>query len=155
MQTPLQAPICLWAYNQETNDMANSHTQISHPGSGSRLQAYFLHRLKQRQMAALQPLKDRASNKGGGRSWAHITRDRNPADTLLTWGHRWKNRGWDPWDILTPQCLETTSPAPDKRFVQGWLQRHGGDLLGGGGLVSGDLTVGEGGWDLMTDLYCV
>lgn len=59
-----------------------------------------------RQRCTSQPLKARPSNKEGCRSLAHITHERAPADTLLTWGHRCQNEGHNPWELLTPLCLD-------------------------------------------------
>lgn len=114
MQTPCRAPLCLCGQNQETGDMANSEVWSSQPGGGWRLQAcpHSTQRntaLTKRSGCTSQPLKACPSNKGGGRSLAHITHDRPPADTLLTGGHLCQNEGHNPWERLTPLCLDTLS----------------------------------------------
>lgn len=79
----------------------------SRPGGGWRFQArpHGTHRntaRTKRSGCTSQPLKACPSNKGGGRSLAHITHDRPPADTLLTGGHLCQNEGHNPWERLSP-----------------------------------------------------
>lgn len=108
MQTPLLAPICLWAQNQEASDTrfptlgeAGGCRSIHTPPRNKAL--------TKRNGCTSQLLKAQTSDKGGGRSFVHITHDRTPADTLLTWGHRCENGGHNPWELLTPLCLDTPS----------------------------------------------
>lgn len=110
MQTPLQVPLCLWRHNQETSDAANSEALISHPGRGWSLQTYPRSTsrnkpLTKRNGCTSQPLKAQPSNKGGSRSLAHITHDWTPADM----GSPLQNEGLNPWELLTPLCLDMLS----------------------------------------------
>ena len=130
IQTPPQAPICLWANNQETGDTADSQAFISHPESGWRLQTYphSTQRdtpLTKRRCCTSQHLKAWPPNTGGGRSLAHITHERAPADNLLTWGHCCQNEGHNPWELLTPLRLDAPpllrSKEPNQELLFGWV----------------------------------
>lgn len=97
--------------NKESGDTAVSLVWISHPERGRRLETFprSAQETRRAQRAARrtsQPLKACPSNKGGSRSLAHITHERAPADTLLTRGHRCQNEGHNPWELLTPLCLD-------------------------------------------------
>lgn len=112
MQTPPQAQNSLCTNKQQTGDTADSQAWISYPGSGWRLQTYPHSTqgdmpLTKRRCCTSQHLKAWSPNKGGGRSLAHITHERAPADNLLTWGHCCQNEGHNPWELLTPLHLNT------------------------------------------------
>lgn len=153
MQTPLQAPICLWAFNQETNDTANSHALISRLTLGVARGYRPISPLHDPPPKKKRKEKDKETrrtsqppaNKGGGTSRSPV---RNPADTLLTRGHRWENRGCDPWDNIptTPFALTRWAGPLLPPAVIWTIALSGGWLCPlGGGQSEGTWLLGLGG----------
>lgn len=143
MQTPLQAPVCLWEHNQETGDTANSQAWISHPGRGWRLQTY-----------PHSTQRNKALNK---EKWLHFTASESPAlrqrrRQVFSTHHPWQNPSWHPFNMGSPLLEWRPQPlgAPDTPLPWHAVPALARPLCPAvdvckGGLVRGVFDTGGGG----------